>query len=297
MNEIAKNIEEIRCDRLHGASWLSRRAIEVMKRAVEESESSAIDRFLAELIEIAKELMASRPSMVSITNCVSHLVYDVLERSKEEKELNSLRDFARIKADEILRDSKRATLKTIEIGADLIKERDRIMTCSYSSTVCQTFELAKDIKRSFKILVAESIGSDGRRYGKITADELERHGIQTEVISDDTIGDDISRVNEVLVGADSILADGSLINGTPTNELALAAKDEDIPLYSICETSKFDLRGHLELQLEEGFDTIPPHLIKAIITERGTIKPNEVLNWMKGMEKYIKVFADVTRGE
>jgi len=295
MNNITERIEEIRIDKLHGASWLSRSAVEVMRLAAKESKVSTIDGFLAELTEIAKSLMASRPSMASITNCVSRLVYEVSERSKEEKELSLLRDFTVAKADEIVRDSKRATLKVVEMGADLIEEGDRIMTCSYSSTVCQTFEMAKNKKRSFKVLIAESVGSGGRKYGKITADELEKYGIRTEIILDDAIRDDISRVNEVLVGGDSILADGSLINGAPTNKLALVAKERNVPLYSICEMNKFDLRGHLEL--EEGFDLIPSRLITGIITEEGMIKPNEVLDCVKEVDKYVRVFTNITGEE
>ena len=297
MNKISSILEDIRIDKLHGASWLSRSAVEVMRLAVEETESSTIDGFLAELIRLAKELMTSRPSMASVTNCVSRLVYEVSERSKEEKELSLLKDFTVAKADEIVRGSKRATLKVVEMGADLIEEGDEIMTCSYSSTVCQTFEMAKNKKRSFKVLIAESIGSGGRRYGKITADELESDGIRTELISDDAIMDDISRVKKVLVGADSILADGSLINGAPTNKLALAAKEMNVLVYSLCEISKFDLRDHLEIELEEGFDLILPDLITGIITEEGMIKPNEVLKCMKEMNRYRRVFTDITGGE
>jgi len=101
----------------------------------------------------------------------------------------------------------------------------------------------------------------------------------------------VSKVDKALVGADSILADGSLINGTPTYAVALAAKDNQIPFYPLCEIAKFDVWSYLgqSTQLEEGFDRVPPHLITQIVTEEGVIKPSEVVDYIKEMGKYVQI--------
>ncbi len=102
-----------------------------------------------------------------------------------------------------------------------------------------------------------------------------------EIVPDGDIKQNMPRVGKVLVGADSILADGTLINGIPTYELASAARESDIPVYSVCETAKFNAQGQIEL--EEGFDRIPPDLVTGIITERGLIRPEEVSGHIRGM--------------
>jgi translation initiation factor 2B subunit (eIF-2B alpha/beta/delta family) len=289
--EVARQIEEIRQDRVHGASWLSRQAIGVMNLAVEESEARNVADFLEELKVVGRGLMEARPSMASITNCVSRFVYQVSQESETKKDLGSLKKLARSKGNELIKDVEEAFFKATEQGAEVIEEGDSLMTCSYSSTICQTLEVAKQAGKEFHVLVAESRSSSGQAYGEMTIEQLKVYGIPTEVIPDKTIKQYISKVRKVLVGADSILADGSLINGTPTYMVALALKESQIPLYALCETAKFDVRSYLGQQpeLEEGFDRVPPHLITGIITEEGIIKPSEVMDYIEQRARYVQI--------
>ena len=293
-SEVAEKVNNIRNDRIHGASWLSREAIGTINLAVERSKAKTVADFLEELRTIAAELMQARPSMASIANSVSSFVSQVFEKSREEKRLDLLRSFAYSKGSEIIRHSEEATLKAAEHASKFIEGSDRLMTCSYSSTLCETLKTAKQGGKIFHVLVAESKSSRGEAYGELAAEQLERHGISVEVIPDAAINLYITRANKVLVGADSILGDGSLINGTPTYEIASAAKKADVPFYSICETAKFNVRSHLDEkpELEEGFDSVPPSLITGIITEDGMIKPGEIVLYI---EKMGKVFEGLPR--
>jgi ribose 1,5-bisphosphate isomerase len=289
--EVAKQIEEIRQDRIHGASWLSRQAIGVMRLAVEKSEAKNVADFLEELKAVGRELMEARPSMASITNCVSHLIYQVSQGSQAKKELGSIKKLARSKGNQLTKDLEEAFFKATEQGAEVIEKCDRLMTCSYSSTICQTLKVAKLAGKEFYVLVAESRSSSGQAYGEMTMEQIKIYGIPAEIIPDKNIGQYISKVRKALVGADSILADGSLINGTPSYALALAAKKSQIPFYSLCETAKFDARSYLGQQpeLEEGFDRVPPHLVTGIITEEGVIKPSEVTDYVKQRARYVQI--------
>ncbi len=278
--EIADKIEAIRVDRVHGASWLSREALAVLKLAAETSQATSSDDFWAEIRDVAQKLMAARPAMASITNAVSRFVSDFWAKSKEDKDLDSLTSFARSRCDELIAESEQAALKVAQIAAQMIADGERLMTCSYSSTICQALRVAKAEGKHFEVLVAES-KFGGRAYGELTAAELQRYGIPVELIPDGDIKQNMPRVSKVLVGADSILADGTLINGIPTYELAWAAKESDIPVYSVCETAKFNAQSQIEL--EPGFDRIPPDLVTGIITERGLIKPEEVSKHIRGM--------------
>jgi ribose 1,5-bisphosphate isomerase len=271
--EIADKIDAIRLDRIHGASWLSREALAVLKLAAETSQATSSDDFSTEMRDVAQKLMAARPAMAPITNAVSRFVSELRARSKQDKDLDSLTGFARSRCDELIKQSEQAALEVAQIAARMIADGERLMTCSYSSTVCQALGVAEAEGKHFEVLAAES-KFGGKAYGELTAAELQRYGIPVELIPDGDIKRNMARVSKVLVGADSILADGTLINGSPTYELASAAKDGDIPFYAVCETAKFNVRGQIES--EPGFDRIPPHLVTGIITERGLMKPEEV---------------------
>jgi len=278
---IVEGIDRIIKDRAHGAAWLSRQAIGVMKLAAAKSEAEGVTQFLEEQSDVAGRLVEARPSMASITNLVSRFVYEVSNKAKVEGDLDLLRTFACFTGDELIRDSEAAALKAAEAGAGVIEDGDKLMTCSYSSTICQSFRIAKNGGKEIEVIALES-----QSHGEATARELRSYGISVEVVPDDAVKNHVSRAKTVLVGADSILGDGSLINGTPTYELAAAAGRTSVPFYSVCESVKIHARSHRP-KLEKGFDLVPPQLIAGIITEKGIMKPGEIIYHMQGMRSYI----------
>ena len=278
---ILEGIDRIIKDRSHGAAWLSRQAIGVMKLAAAKSEAESVAQFLEEQSDVAGRLVEARPSMASITNLVSQFVYEVSNKARDERDLDLLRNFASLKGDELIRDSVAAALEASENGAGVIEDGDTMITCSYSSTICHAFRIAKNGGKEIEVIALES-----QSHGEATFQELRSHDISVEVVPDDAVKNHISRAKTVLVGADSILDDGSLINGTPTYELAAAARKASVPFYSVCESAKLDARSHRP-KLEKGFDLVPARLIAGIITERGIIKPGEVIDHVQGMRSYI----------
>ncbi len=285
--EVAAMIDEIRLDRSHGAGWLSRQAVAALKLAVEKSETATAtsDSFLAELSEVAQELVATRPSMTSITNAVAHFLSKLHSQAQAQEEMLSYRELAFSVADELIAELAQAAFTAAANGAEAIAEEDRVLTCSYSSAVCEAFRIAANKGRNFEVLVAESKFGN-RAYGKATAEQLEQYSIPVEVIPDDAILDGARRAEKALVGADSILNDGSLVNGAPTHELALAAREHNIPFYVVCETAKFSIRSDVEL--EAGFEQVPSHLITGIVTEKGLLGPEEVPGLAAGMRERIE---------
>ncbi|MBA7669559.1 Methylthioribose-1-phosphate isomerase [subsurface metagenome] len=254
-----------------------------------EKGSDTKDDFLEGLKNVGDRLIKVRPSMAPIANLVARLIYEVFQVSKE-KELHSLRDFAWSKTEELERSSKIALEKAAAQGAEIIEDNDKIMTCSYSSTIKEVFRIVSGGEKKVQVWILESRYKD-KSYGKIMADELCQQRIFARLVPDIAIKDCITEVRKVLVGADSVLRDGSLINGLPTCELALAAKGK-LPFYVVCETLKFNPRvSSKHVKLEEGFDLIPSELITGIITEAGTFKPEDVAPRMKELERYFDVFG------
>ena len=276
--EVTKGIEEIRNDRQHGAGWLSRKSLSIMKLAVERSEAASTRGFIEELELAGQSLAEARPSMAPLRNLVSRLISEVLGKSEVERNLDSLRAFAVALCDQFILESTEATARVTQIASEIIHNGDRVITCSYSSTVCQIFKAAKDTGKEISVMVAESRAVDGKSYGELTARELRALCIPVELIPDPSIAQHISLSHMVLIGADTILRDGSVINGAPSLELALAAKAAGVPFYSAAESSKMDCSKELSVEsgIESGFEKVPFDLITGIITEFGVWEPTEL---------------------
>ena len=148
---------------------------------------------------------------------------------------------------------------------------------------------------------------------RLTAWELEQYKIPYDIISDNAAGYFLrtGQVRKVFVGADRVAANGDVANKIGTYKLALAANDNDVPIYSVVPTSTVDLTlAHgdlipieertqvevLDLKLmgksvaPEGatarnpaFDVTPNRLITGIVTENGVVFPPYEKNLAKAV--------------
>jgi translation initiation factor 2B subunit (eIF-2B alpha/beta/delta family) len=280
--KIIEKINKLKDDRVHGASWLSLQAISILNSAVSGSQARTVADFVQEIKTVAEELTRARPSLTPIANYANQFLHQIVAKSQDEKESDSLKSFARIKGKELLKSATRAISKSVEYGGGIISDLDTVITCSYSSTVCKVLELARQRETKFRVIVAESRFRD-EAYGEIAAEQLMKRQIPTEIVSDEDIHIRISKADRALVGADSITASGYLINGKPTFMLAQAAKDKKIPFYVVCESAKFDIHGYVakSRELEPGFDKTPLNLVTGIITEKGTMQPSLVIAYIE----------------
>ena len=136
---------------------------------------------------------------------------------------------------------------------------------------------------------------------RLTAWELERAGVPVTVIADSSAGALLSqrRVSFVIVGADRIAANGDVANKIGTYPLAVLARHHGVPFYVAVPRSTFDLqasdgasipieeRDEAELRGAHGdgvvpkgadvwnpaFDVTPAHLVTAIVTDGGILRP------------------------
>jgi translation initiation factor 2B subunit (eIF-2B alpha/beta/delta family) len=115
--------------------------------------------------------------------------------------------------------------------------------------------------------------------GKQLAKDLVGLGVPVKLIADSAVPSIIAGVSQVLVGADSVLADGSLVHKVGTRNIASTAHERGIPLYSVCETTKFstaDLLKEPTRPFEAMFDVTPSGYILKFITEIGSVEPSAV---------------------
>ena len=290
--EVAQLLQEIRQDKAHSAGWLSLRAIGALRLAAGKSGVRTATDFLNEMKDVARELADARSSMAPIANLVALWFCEIAKESETGKDLDSLRAFAILRGERIIKARKGALNRVAEHGSQVVEDGDVLISCSDSATVVQSLKAARLAGKEFGVYVAESRTSDGKAYGEAMAEKMRSEHIPVKVIPDNpkTIGDCASKSTKAMVGADSILDNGSLINGTPTLIIAEAAKEKRIPFYVVCETTKFSalrLAGR-HLWLEEGFEMIPPNLITRIITEEGVVKVDQAMVKAKHMATYLR---------
>ena len=297
--EIVSLIDEIVNDKAHGASQLARQAAKVLKVAAERSRADSANQFWREQKEIGERLMSVRPAMAPIFNIVSGLLGSIGEKA-ETADLDALRQMVIAEADKAVKASLQAVAQIAEHGSQLIADGDRIMAHSYSSTVVAALKTAFTGHRNIEVITTRS-GSG--RSGEMLARELGLYGIPVTFIDDAAVGLYISTVNKAVVGADRVCADGKVVNGIGTCQLALVAERASVPFYVLCETLKFDprLRGD-EVDLEEketgevvepgrlppevrvknpSFDITSLELVTGIVTENGLLTPEEVISYLQ----------------
>ena len=297
--EIIDLIDEIKSDKTHGASQLARQAVGVLKLAAEHSQTDSTGEFLLEQKAIGERLMSARPAMAPVFNIVSRFLGAVSQVSPDEG-LDSIKGLVISKADELASDSLQAVAQIVNYGSELITDGDRIMTHSYSSTVIVVLKEAFAKHKHIEVIATRS---GPGRTGERLAQELGLGGLPVTFIDDAAMGLYISAVNKAMVGADRVCADGNIINGIGTYQLALAAEKAGIPFYVLCETLKFDPRlksGEVDLEEKEPsevvepgrlppqvrvknpyFDITPLELVTGVVTENGLFTPEEVISYMK----------------
>jgi len=292
-------MDEIKNDKTQGASQLARQATAVLKVAAERSQADSAEQLLKELKGVGEGLMAARPAMAPIFNIVRRYLNALSEVSPGQG-VGYVKSLAVSKADELARVSLQAIAEITSCGLGLIAEGDKIMTHSYSSTVMAVLQGTSAEGKHIAVIATRSgAGGTGQRIAR----ELGRKGMKVTFIDDTAAGLYVSSANKVMVGADRVCADGTIVNGVGTYPLALAAQKAAVPFYVLCETLKFDHRMRSDkVDLEEKepsevvgraklpsqvsvknpyFDITPLELVTGIVTENGLLAPEGVTGYIK----------------
>lgn len=261
---------QLALDRGHGASFLLRQALLILKDEAGELPHGNSFHYLQELTAIACRLQGLRPSMASIANGLQ-LFIDGLARLDPASLTTSPVEPVRNLVDSILVGLEQAYQDAVLNGADLIDDGICLVTCSFSATVSAALTEAASAGKDFCVLVLDSHAKpDGFDYGEMMASTLRTAGVACKIIPTDEVYYRIKGAKLGLVGADSILPHGDLINGWPTMSLARACRHNRIPFYSLCESIKF--ARDTSARLEKGFEHIPASFLTGVITEKNPIE-------------------------
>jgi translation initiation factor 2B subunit (eIF-2B alpha/beta/delta family) len=114
--------------------------------------------------------------------------------------------------------------------------------------------------------------------GRAFADDLRSNGLEVELVEDDEAPGRLEWASVLLLGADTVFHDGTLCNKTGTQALAEAAAAQSVPVIVACEVVKLapiDPGDAPPLTAEE-FELTPAALVDCVVTEEGTVSPDEI---------------------
>lgn len=117
-----------------------------------------------------------------------------------------------------------------------IHANEIILTLGYSYTVEQFFKYAASKKRQFHVFILEHAPFF---TGHEMAVNLSQANIPVTLVTDSAVFAIMARVNKILIGTHSLLANGGLTAKSGTYNLALAAKNYNVPLLVCAPTYKF----------------------------------------------------------
>ena len=177
-------------------------------------------------------------------------------------------------------------------AAALIRDGAAVLTHSRSSSVLAAFLEAKRRGRDFSVVATES---RPMLEGRALAQAIASQDVRVTLIADAAASLAMEQVDLVMVGADKVTP-VNLVNKVGTRMIALAARERHLPVYALCDTSKFiredyfgpgirDLGGANELWKEAPrgvavvnrcFEPTPLAFFTGIITEDGALSIKEV---------------------
>ena len=278
--DIEASIQAIRDDREHGASWLARAAAGVLLRLTEPRDDVADDIWDAVVRMAAQEMVAARPSMAAVANTAAR-IWDAGRSAATPTEARTqLRDMAERLAtqDEQTQLALRTYAEKMFLG--------NVYTMSRSGTVEDVLRDLGQRRIIGRVIIGASVpGGEGVTMGRALA----QSGLDVTLVADTACGLFIGEASCVVLGADSLRADGSLVNKVGSYPLALVAREAGKPVYALCETLKISAPD-FPLIIEEKdpaellpdpvagfrarnpyFDVTPAQLISGYMTEQGVL--------------------------
>lgn len=276
-----------------------------MAIAASESPATTLSDLLADLEKAASVLKDSRPTAVNLAWAVDQLLD--LAKTGDYADADSLREALLNAAQKIADDDVAINQRMGAHGATLIQPGDTVLhhcntgalaTVDYG-TALGVIRAAHEQNKQFHVLLDET--RPRLQGSRLSAWELERLGISYDILPDTAAGYYMQKgeIKAVFVGADRIAANGDVANKIGTYQVAVLAKENNIPFYTVAPTSTVDLAlaTGAEIPIEErdksevltpydnpiapahynarnpAFDVTPNRYVTGIVTENGIVRP------------------------
>ncbi len=273
--------------------------------AAQQSKAATIETLLKDLQEAAAVLKAARPTAVNLAWAVDRLME--MAGSGEFSNPDDLREMLLHEAQRIADEDVAINRRMGTNGAALVEDGDTILHhCNTGSLATVDYGTALGVVRAafeqgkrIHVLLDET--RPRLQGSRLSAWELEQLGVSYDIIPDTAAGYYMQRgeIKIVLVGADRVAANGDFANKIGTYQVAVLAKENGIPFYTVAPTSTIDLSlgSGAEIPIEErdkdevltpyghpitpphfharnpAFDVTPHRYLAGIVTENGIARP------------------------
>lgn len=227
-------VARISSDNTSGAAEILSRTGEVFSLLAthqSEFESVNLECVYQVIFETCLRISKAQPEMSALLRLSSTALSAARTATTTEHCLKSAKDAALT----FIENAGRASRATALHGAALITEHATVLTHSRSSTVLNALVEAKQGGRFFDVVATES---RPLLEGRSLATSLSRKGIPVILIADSAAALAMEKIDLVMLGADMLTA-SDVMNKIGTRMIALAAHEHDLPVYALCDTSKF----------------------------------------------------------
>ncbi|HEY1925488.1 MAG TPA: S-methyl-5-thioribose-1-phosphate isomerase [Candidatus Acidoferrum sp.] len=266
------------------------------------SKAKSVDELRPEFAEICAVLAKTRPTAVDLFWAIDRMKAKFAAVTAQTSDLAKIRAAMVAEAQQVHLEKKATDEAMGRFGAELMPAEGRVMTqCNAGAlatggigTALGVFRVAVEQGKKLHVLVPET-----RPYlqgARLTAWELHRGGIPLTLITDNMVGHFLKtgNVGAIVTGADRVAANGDAANKIGTYQIAVLAKENNVPFYIAAPVSTFDLSipdgDHIPIEerssdevifikniriapdvkaAHPAFDVTPARYITAIITERG----------------------------
>jgi methylthioribose-1-phosphate isomerase len=269
--------------------------------AVLQSKATTKEELIKDLEKAKKILFETRPTAVNLKWGLEA----IMKVAYEGNEVSEIKDSIVQMAKKMAEEDVQINMAMGKIGSKLFNDNDTILThCNAGALATVAYGTAlgvvratKDSGKNIKVIATET--RPVQQGSRLTAFELKQDGIDVSLIPDTAVGYTMAKglVDKIVVGADRILRTGHVFNKIGTYQVALIAKQHNIPFYVAAPLSTFDLQSNPEdIVIEQrngsevtgigdkktapdginvinpAFDLTTPELISGIITEKGVAK-------------------------
>jgi methylthioribose-1-phosphate isomerase len=269
------------------------------------SKAKTVAELKPEFDEICAVLAKTRPTAVDLFWAIDRMKKKFAALVAQTSDLEKIRAGMIAEAKQVHLEKKATDEAMGRFGAELMPSEGRVMTqCNAGAlatagigTALGVFRVAVEQGKNLHVLVPET-----RPYlqgARLTAWELHKGGIPLTLITDNMVGHFLKTgtVGAIVTGADRVAANGDTANKIGTYQIAVLAKENNVPFYIAAPISTFDLSipdgSHIPIEerssdevvyikniriapdvkaAHPGFDVTPARYITAIITERGVAR-------------------------
>lgn len=190
----------------------------------------------AQLNDLAESIKTLRPSMAPLTNAMTRWQTAMPGQTPKEA------------LEQVRQDLASAGERLVQNALNLVRPGDRLLLHSRSSAVVGLLNALVEKQVPFEVIATQSSpGCEGYQL----AEELNRLGVPTQVITDAQLGLFMASADLTLSGCDTWLAGGHFVNKAGTYLQALAARDRGIPFWVLADSFKNSNQTSGNMMLEE----------------------------------------------